>query len=91
MWKWGYRAPTLQRVRHANTFDKHGSQINVGDTNPTWLEWPFCGLLGLQGGFASGQRIQATSDKKGFTNHLSCIREVKVKSIADLFKMQTKE
>ena len=45
----------LQRIRHANAFDKHGSQINVGDTIPIWLEWVFCGLLNCVsgGGFAS--------------------------------------
>jgi len=34
----------LQRVRHANAFDKHGSQSNVSNT---WLEWPFRGHLSL--------------------------------------------
>ena len=37
----------LQRIRHANAFDKHGSRINMGDTIPIWLEWSFCGLLSL--------------------------------------------
>jgi len=89
----------LQRIRHANAFDKHGSQINVDDTIPIWLEWPCCGLLSLcqrtqlcfQSALMMCVSIHATSYKKGFTNQLSCICRVKVKSIAHLFKMQTKE